>query len=54
MRAVADPDAVLTSRDLDLDTTLEPPVDMWEDPAIGARPTVESAPRFVGGERAGS
>ena len=50
MRAVADPDAVLTSRDLDLDTTLEPPVDMWEDPAIGARPTVESAPRFVGGE----
>jgi hypothetical protein len=50
MVAVDDPMSVMTSEGFDLSGTIPAPSpSLWQDPAIGARPTVTAPPRFVGG-----
>ncbi|MBK8979964.1 MAG: hypothetical protein IPM29_29040 [Planctomycetes bacterium] len=51
MREVQNPLQVIQEQGLDLDTTLTPPADVYENPAIGAAPTIATPPLFVGGEK---
>ncbi|MCA8944580.1 MAG: hypothetical protein KDB80_18620, partial [Planctomycetes bacterium] len=51
MNEVGSPNAVIASEGFDLDVTLTAPSDDWTDPAVGAMPTVTSAPVFVDGVR---
>ena len=51
MTSVSSPSTVIASEGFDLDTTLTPPTDTYQDPAIGAIPTVTEPPKFVAGEK---
>ena len=56
MVPVGSPNTVYTAQGFDLDgqTITAPTAAPWTDPAIGTRPTVTSAPRYVGGVAQGS
>jgi hypothetical protein len=49
MNPVADPNAVIAFEGFDLNVTLTPPTSRYVDPAIGARPVVTTAPKFIEG-----
>ncbi len=49
MNPVAAPNAVIALGGFDLNVTLTPPTSRYVDPAIGARPVVTTAPKFIAG-----
>jgi hypothetical protein len=49
MRPVADPQQVIEEQGLDLDTELSFPTETFQDPATGAKPTIDAPPLFVSG-----
>lgn len=54
MVEVPNAQTVMTNEGLEFDTSLAPTDNQFENPSIGARPTVTSPPVFVGGERVSS
>ncbi|MEO0481764.1 MAG: hypothetical protein AAF196_20045, partial [Planctomycetota bacterium] len=50
VEVVSDSAAIMTSRGLGFDVTLDPPADLFTDPDIGVRPTVTTPPAYVAGE----
>ena len=51
MREVQDAQTLITEQGFDLVNTLTPPTDTWREPGIGIKPTVETAPLYIGGVR---
>ncbi len=49
MNEEANPTQVIADQGFDLDVILTAPTDKWTDPAIGAMPDIDDAPKFVGG-----
>ncbi len=51
MTEIQNAQQVIQSQGFDLDNTLTPPADAWRDPAIGTKPSVTGAPRYIDGVR---
>lgn len=49
MRSVSNPTQVIDEQGLDINNTLTPPTNTYQDPAIGPRPTVDTPPLYIDG-----